>query len=285
MYRYSLKKIHLKHGFVFFYSLIILGFFMPLSHLQAQGNLLINPIRVIFDGNKRIEELNLANIGKDSAIYQISFIQLRMKEDGNFEEITSPDSGQRFAEPYLRFFPRKVKLGPNEAQVLKVQLSKTNGLAPGEYRSHLYFRAIPRYTAKGEEEDTKSISVKITPVFGISIPMIIRIGETHASVNISNIALSELSDSSVNLNMRFNRTGNRSVYGNILVRYKNAKGARINLAEADGVAVYTPNTSRYFKMNLKKLNGVDFHSGQIEIIYQSNLNGVLENLALAQYSL
>ena len=78
---------------------------------MAQGNLLVTPKRVVFEGNKRSEELNLANIGKDTATYIISFIQIRMKEDGMFERITQPDPEQNFADKNLRFFPRTVTLG------------------------------------------------------------------------------------------------------------------------------------------------------------------------------
>jgi len=276
----------LKNGFHFFYLVFVGILFLLPVKIFAQGNLLINPIRVIFDGNKHIEELNLANTGKDTAIYQISFMQLRMKPDGNFEEITNPDSGQHFADPYLRFFPRKVKLGPNEAQVIKMQLSKTAGLAPGEYRSHLYFRAISRSIAKGDEEETtKSISVRITPVYGISIPIIIRIGDTHADVNISDISLSEVADSSANLNMKFNRKGNCSVYGNILVHYIGKSGVEKLISEADGVAVYTPNYSRLFKLKLNRSKGVDFHSGRILITYQSDKDGRISKLAESSLAL
>ena len=96
-------------------------------------------------------DLNLANTGKDSATYAISIVQIRMKEDGGFETITEPDQGQRFADRNIRFFPRSVTLGPNEAQVVKVQLMKTNELTEGEYRSHFYFRAVPKSNPLGEE--------------------------------------------------------------------------------------------------------------------------------------
>src|SRR4051794_39184135 len=105
------------------FAIVALAFF---SEANAQGNLLITPRRVLFEGNKRSEELNLANVGQDTATYVISFIQIRMKEDGSFENITVPDSGQNFADKNLRFFPRTVKLGPNEAQTLKVQLLRPN---------------------------------------------------------------------------------------------------------------------------------------------------------------
>ena len=73
--------------------------------LSAQGDLLITPRRVVFEGSKRSMDLNLANTGKDTATYAISLVQIRMLEDGGFETITSPDPGQQFADRYLRFFP------------------------------------------------------------------------------------------------------------------------------------------------------------------------------------
>jgi P pilus assembly chaperone PapD len=85
---------------------------------MAQGDLLITPRRVVFEGSKRSMDLNLANIGKDTATYAISL----MKEDGGFETITDPDPGQRFADRFIRFFPRSVTLGPNEAQAVKIKL-------------------------------------------------------------------------------------------------------------------------------------------------------------------
>src|SRR5690606_10839237 len=95
------------------------------------------------EGGKRNAELNVANTGKDSARYVVSLVELRMKEDGTFETITEPDSGQNFATPHLRFFPRSVYLGPNEAQMIKVQVRNPGQLKPGEYRSHIYLRAVP----------------------------------------------------------------------------------------------------------------------------------------------
>ena len=116
------------------FCLITFTLLFPLT-IAAQGNLLVTPRRVVFEGTKRSVDLNLANIGQDTATYAISLIQIRMKEDGSFETISTPDPGQNFADQNLRFFPRSVTLPPNEAQVVKVQLLRTNQLTPGEYRS------------------------------------------------------------------------------------------------------------------------------------------------------
>src|SRR4249920_2293167 len=64
----------------------------------AQGNLLIFPKRVVFEGGKKTEVITLSNTGKDTAKYSISFVQIRMNEDGSFENISQPDSGQMFAD-------------------------------------------------------------------------------------------------------------------------------------------------------------------------------------------
>jgi len=51
--------------------LLLTGFTQLVS---AQGNLLVAPIRVVFEGAKQKEDLNLTNIGQDTAVYLISFI-------------------------------------------------------------------------------------------------------------------------------------------------------------------------------------------------------------------
>lgn len=112
---------------------LFLAFTTPLA---AQGDLLIFPKRVVFDARKKTEIINLTNTGKDTATYNISFIRIRMNENGSFETITEPDNGQFFADPFIRYYPRTVKLAPRESQVVKLQLKKTNALLPGEYRSH-----------------------------------------------------------------------------------------------------------------------------------------------------
>ena len=146
--RFPAKVLTAAGSFILFLFLT----FLFSSKASAQGNLLIMPKRVVFEGSKRSEDLSLANIGKDTATYVISFVQFRMKDDGSFEKITDPDSAQNFSDKYLRFFPRTVTLAPNESQTVKVQVTKKDELKPGEYRSHLYFRAIPKQPPLGEKD-------------------------------------------------------------------------------------------------------------------------------------
>jgi hypothetical protein len=200
-----------------------------------------------------------------------------MKEDGSFETITEPDTNQRFADKNLRFFPRTVTLPPQEAQVVKVQLIRSNKLEPGEYRSHFYFRAEPKKTALGEEEDadadamidTTSILVRIVPVFGITMPVIIRVGESNTRVTLSDVQFEMGNDSIHKLSMKFNRTGNFSVYGDLVVDHVSTEGVVTRVGRANGIAVYTPNSIRWFDLKLKEIEGVDFKSGELKLLFSA----------------
>lgn len=208
----------------------------------AQGDLLITPKRVVFEDNKQKEGLNLVNTGKDTATYSISFLQYTMKEDGTFLTVEKPDSGQLFADPYLRIFPRQVTLAPGEPQVIMLQCRRKTDMRAGEYRSHLYFRAEKNNKPLGMKnsvKDTTLLSVQLIPVFGLSIPIIIRSGEVHVSTALSDIKLETGQDAAQILNLTINRTGNISVYGNLTIHYFPVHGNSIKIGKLKGVGVYT----------------------------------------------
>lgn len=242
--------------------------------IMAQGNLIIMPRRVVFeDANKRTQELNIANNGADSAKYLISVIHYRMLESGNFELVTEPDSGQFFAEKNFRYFPRSVILGPNEAQTVKVQIIKTGELKPGEYRSHLYFRAVPRDKPFGEnleKKPAKTISVSLVPTFGIAIPVIIRVGTIPATVSISKAKLDLDSSNPPLLNLTFSRAGNTSVYGDIRVNHHSEHGKITPVALIKGFGIYTPLKKRYFSFNLNNSLGINYRKGKLHILYTTS---------------
>ncbi|APU69974.1 molecular chaperone [Christiangramia flava] len=237
--------------------------------ITAQGDLMVMPKRVIFDGNDRSKEVNIANTGTDTATYAISFIQYKMAEDGNFIQIEEPEEGQRFTSDYLRYYPRRVSLAPNEAQTIRLQLSKTGEMTEGEYRSHLYFRAVEKQTALAKEDLQKEedgISINIRTVFGISIPVIVRRGSTAAEVELKNLQLKV--EESPLLSLDIFRSGNQSVYGNFTVTYKAKGQPEVVIGKVNGISVYTPNEKRHFIFPLQTVENIDFTKGSIEVHYE-----------------
>ena len=239
----------------------------------AQGDLLITPTRVVFEGNKQKEEMNIVNIGKDTATYTISFLQYNMKEDGSFVAIDKPEPGQMFADPYLRIFPRKVTLAPREPQVIVMQCRRKSDMPAGEYRSHLYFRAEKDLKPLGmsnASSDSTKLNVKLVPIYGLSIPVIIRSGEVNVSVTLSDLHLENLADDIHNLKLSINRTGNISVYGDILVQYIPDNGEAVEIAQVKGVGVYSNLNKRNLTLKLNNVPGVSLTKGKLKVQYTGN---------------
>ena len=253
-----------------FSTILFVVLFLLSIQVGAQGDLLLFPKRIVFEGSQKSQTLNLANSGKDTVKYTISVVQIRMNKEGGFETITQPDSGQNFADKYFRFFPRSVVLPPNEAQTVKIQLINTGEMVPGEYRSHLYFRSEPDKKPLGEEKQDKTstaISIDLKAVFGISIPVIIRVGATATSIILTDPYLDWKNKNTPSVRVNFNRVGNTSSYGDVSVDYVSPAGKTTQVAKVKGMAVYAPNPQRQINLPLTSNPEINYRQGKLHITY------------------
>lgn len=237
----------------------------------AQGDLLITPTRVIFEGRKQSESIYLVNVGTEKASYSVSFIQNYQTEEGGYIRAESSAKDEMFADPYLRFYPRTISLEPGESQTIKLQCRRTPEMKDGEYRSHMYFRSEESYEPLGESKsDTvKTISVKLTPIFGISIPVIIRSGELNVSATLSDFEIQTNQDDAPILKLTINRSGNMSVIGDLSVDYIPEKGNAIEIGKLKNVAVYPDINKRFASININQTTGVNFKKGKLRITFSS----------------
>ncbi len=255
---------NLKRKSVFSIRLICAAFLLFQMTLYAQGSLMIFPSRVVFEGNQRFEVLGVTNVGADTTTYVLSFVQYRMTETGGFEEISEPDSNQKFAHDYVRFFPRQVALPPQETQSVRVQLRKPADLPPGEYRSHLSFRSVPKSEELGAIQggsDDGKFSFELAPIYGITIPVIVRHNAERLELQIKNAQLEELNGQPF-LAFDCYRDGNISAYFDIKATYVSPQGDSFVLLEQKGFAIYTPNMLRKFNIPVRS-EGQDLSSGKI----------------------
>ncbi len=253
-------------------SLVLLVFALLSSSLQliAQGDLLITPRRVVFEGNNQHEELSLVNTGKDTTTYSISFVEKNMKDDGSFISLDKKSNQKMSAEPYLRIFPRTVTLAPGEPQVIMLQCRRTPNMVAGEYRSHLYFRSEKDYTPLGSKnpfKDTTLVSVQLIPIFGISIPVIVRTGTLNVASTFTNLRLSVVNDTIPTLDFTINRAGNCSTYGDLVVEYISGKNKPIAVGLIKGVGVYTNLDHRNVSVKLNQVKGVVLKAGNLKVRY------------------
>jgi P pilus assembly chaperone PapD len=226
----------------------------PLPTAVGLGDLLVAPTRVILEGRTRSAELTLVNTGSATATYRISFINLRMDHNGQMAEIEEAGEGERFSDHLIRYSPRQVVLEPNVAQTVRLQVRKPADLEAGEYRSHILFRAVPDIDELGGgvegEAQSDNLTIRLIPVYGISIPVIVRHGETRTSVTLSEADYrhEEGGDQPGELTVRIGREGNQSIYGHVRVR--NRRTGEV-IGAANGLAVYVPNESRLVTVPLR----------------------------------
>ena len=74
-----IKEFFLTTSF-FKYALLVVFLISSIPPLLAQGNLLVYPKRVVFEGRRSVKKLTLSNRGNEMAVYNISFIEYRMNK-------------------------------------------------------------------------------------------------------------------------------------------------------------------------------------------------------------
>ena len=122
--------------------------------------LLVAPVRLEFEGRKRSGTLKILNRDAVPVTYRLSFAPLIEKDKG------------KNAKDWIRFSPRRVRLGPGEHQTVRVVARKPGDLAPGEYTARLLIQAIP--PTRKAEESKDQIKINLDIVYGVSIPIIIK---------------------------------------------------------------------------------------------------------------
>ncbi len=258
---------------------------------SAQADLALFPTRILFEKNQRAAQVELMNTGTQAATYRVNLVNRRMGEHGEFAAVETPGPGEQFADEMLRFSPRQVTIQPGSSQTVRVLLRKPADLAPGEYRSHLQFDRVPEATGSSNVESLgrsggDQVGVVIQALVGASIPVIVRHGDTQASATITDLALQPpAKDGKPALSMQLNRSGNRSIYGDLVVQYVLRGGSPVEMAMAGGVAVYVPNALRRARMPLQIPPGVTLSGGHLEVMYRERAEAGGRVLAQARLAL
>ncbi len=238
-------------------------------------DLLVSPERIIFEESSRMAEIALINQSNRQLTYGISFIQYRMDENGGMKEIKEPAQGEQFADPYVRFTPRRVILEPRQTQMVRMMLGKPQNLADGEYRSHLRFSVIPesKEAAADKGNNQKGLEIQLIPIYGISIPVIVRQGSLNLDTRLVGLRLEKKADPAKPVfSFTIERQGTRSSFGDLEAEWKGKMIGQIR-----GIAVYTPNAKRNVSMQLSLPKDMVLQGGRLNLRYIDHSGGK-ENL-------
>ena len=217
-----------------------LALFASAPAAAGVGDLLVAPTRIVLNGS-RGTEIVLSNIGDETATYRISVELRRMKEDGSLEDVPSANERETTARNMILYAPRRVTIAPNEPQTIRIAARAPKGLPDGEYRAHLLFRAVPLPRPVTAPREVKGIAFELIPIYGVTIPVVIRMGNLQAKVGIANVQLTK-QDGKPAVALDLTRAGDRSVFGDVRV-FK--AGVKDPIAVQRGVAVYTEIGARH----------------------------------------
>lgn len=241
------------------------------SVAHAGSNLLITPTRVVFEERTRTSQVTLMNNGTETGNYRISFINQNMTEDGKFEPVADGEEG-KFSNSMVRYSPRQITLPPGQSQVVRLMLRKPKDLESGEYRSHMLFQSLPKPNKSNIEttsEKQDAITVEIIPIVGISIPVIVRKGDTSSKLTLSDpkIIKGNKENPTPRLSVAMHREGNGSIYGDFRVTHTQKNGLPTVIGLSNGVAIYTPNTLRQYEIPLTTSPDINITDGNIHIVF------------------
>lgn len=220
---------------------------IPAGSVGGMGDINLFPKRVVIDGRRQVSTVGLYNKTIDPGDYEISLVDMAMRPDGSLlpfdNGATEADKARvATASPFLRYSPRRVTLDGSESQIIRIMARGGSDLPAGEYRSHFLVVSVPRDEQQGfsiddavQGEAADGIGVSIRPRFGISIPVIVRVGDTTLDVGIREGKIVTAQDGSQAVGMILTRTGTRSAFGDIVVT---AKGSSEPVALAKGVGIY-----------------------------------------------
>lgn len=254
--------------------------------LHASG-LMVTPSRLEFKGKTESQEVKLINKSNETVTYRVTLQHLRMNEKGEYQEIDETKKfDEKFADNLLRFSPRKITLKPNEVQTIRIALNKADTSGNGEYRSHLLFREEPAADFKqannvepSKAKDDKKISIVLKPLFGISIPVIVNKGEVSATGTLDNLAVkSDDKDKSKKfLSIDVQRSGDASLYGNFVVKFKDAAGKEHDAGILNAVSVFAPYAKRNVMIPLNLPKGVNLANGSLSVKYLTKSDNAKED--------
>jgi hypothetical protein len=220
----------------------------PSGAVGGMGDINLYPKRVVIDERNRVASVGIYNKTANTGDYDISISDMMMTPDGRLIELAAAKADDpararvKGASEMVRWSPHHFTLPGNEAQMVRIMARAMADLPAGEYRTHFSVVAVPPGddgltiddVTKGKDKAT-GIGVKITPRFGIAIPVIIRIGETTLTSGLKDLSVVTGPGGQKQLRLVVTRSGTRSSFGDITVT---APGAAKPVALIRGVGVY-----------------------------------------------
>ena len=232
---------------------------------SALADLVVTPTRIVLSDNEGNAEFRAVNMSAEAREYRIAWRQMRMAANGQLAELAG-DGAAGAASALVRVTPTQIRLGPGEAQVVRVQTRRIPNLPIGEYISHLTFQplgAARRPGAAAPPGEGSSMQLRVN--LALSVPVIVRHGPVAGEAAVS---IERLVADPPGISVSLARSGQASVYGNLEAYWSEAGRDAVRIGVLNGVAVYANLARRAVTIPL--LPSAVLKPGVVQVVYRAS---------------
>jgi len=203
-----------------FWALLCAGF--CLFHQPVQAQISIAPTMLFVQDNPGIGEIYLSNSSDlaQEISFEFRFGYPSSSNDGEISMVYDDTLRQQQHDvaDYVRIYPSRVIIPPNQSQTVRVQVMPMRDRPDGVYWSRLVV-ASSAITPDVSAESNEGISTNISYVLEQNIPMFYHKGETTTGISVNDVTVIP-PDSTGQLRVlpEIERTGNSPYLGTVYAR-------------------------------------------------------------------
>lgn len=223
-------------------AVVLLALLLPAMAMAVS----VSPVALYIDHRTRSGTLTLYNSGTMAEEIEIGFAFGYAQSDstGQVSVVFSDDpapTGEPSVVPYLRAFPRQLRLEPGERQVVRVLVTPPADLPTGEYWGRVMV------TSRGGqppiEESRGEIQMQLSLTTVIAVALNYRHGEVSTGLTVETAEAIETAES-IDLLARVDRTGNAAYLGRLVAEVVGPDG-RVLVEHSEDMVAYAPTFWRF----------------------------------------
>jgi P pilus assembly chaperone PapD len=206
----------------------------------------VSPVALYLDHRRRTTTLTLYNPGDRPEEIEVGFAFGHARSDSTgrvaveFTEDPAPE-GRPSVVPYLRAFPRRLRLGAGERQVVRVMVTPPADLEDGEYWGRVMVTSRGGQRPVEERQGDIQMQIELTTVVAVAVNY--RHGQVSTGLRLEEARAVETAGT-VDLVTRIDHTGNAAYLGRLTAEIVAADGEVLAAHEEDMVA-YEPTLWRF----------------------------------------
>lgn len=218
--------------------------------IPVQARIDIVPQKIVIENRERNGELTILNLFGVKGTFRVELVNFQQDENGVYKELSAPLNSNFDPKKIVRFSPRQFTLDAYGRQKVRISLRKPADLPEGEYRFHI--KAI-RMAQEDERKQKNPNSISVLTNVGVTIPVIIRHGNTSAKAHLHDLSIIDASQTKTKkpeLHLTIDREGNASTIGMLEILLKTPNGKERRIGRITNMNIFTDITTRKVEVPL-----------------------------------